>query len=293
MFQYINLLLPDPLNFFKIAILETIRGASASLIVGFPLFIWISSILQKDLVQDPARRELGIRKWLIYFTLLVAAIAMIIYLITLVGSFYGGELSLSFALKVLCVFAVTGVVFGYYLFDVRQTGKPGELSQQLASGSSLVVAVLLVAGIFIAGTPAEQRQVRLDSQRISDLQSIQGQIVQFWTSKGKLPTSLDQLTDSISGFVAPVDPGTKLDYDYRALGTTSFELCANFAAAATAEDLRSFGYYPTTKPVQIDESGDVVSSDLEGSWIHGVGRSCFERTIDPELYRPQTKLPTS
>lgn len=286
LFQYINILLPDPLNFFRQGVLDTIRGASSSLIVGFPIFLWISSILQKDVIQDPAKRELGIRKWLTYFTLLVAAVAMIIYLIMLVNGFYGGELSLSFGLKVLSVLVVAGVVFGYYLWDLRETGTPGTLPRQLGVGTSVFVVLLLVAGLFIAGSPAQQRRIRFDTQRINDLQSIQSQIVQFWLTKAQLPSDTTQLADSISGFSVPVDPETTRPYEYRTKGTYGFELCATFAATGDI-DVRS-GQLAPTKPVVTDPSGAPISSDLEGSWTHGVGRSCFERTIDPERYRPKS-----
>lgn len=291
-FQYINLLLPDPLSFFRQGVLETIRGASSSLIVGFPIFIWVSSILQQDVVHDPAKRQLGIRKWLTYFTLLVAAIAMIIYLIMLVNGFYGGELSLSFGLKVVSVLIIAGVVFGYYLWDLRETGAPGALPKQVATSSALFVIALLIAGLFIAGTPAQQRRVRFDTQRDNDLQSIQGQIVQFWIDKGALPTSLTQLTDSISGFVAPADPETKRAYEYRVLGAFSFELCATFGAEGDTNT--NLGLSAPIKSAPIDPaSGLPVSTDLEGSWKHAAGRVCFKRTIDPERYKTQTKTPTS
>ncbi len=291
-FQYINLLYPDPLNFFRQGVLETIRGASSALIVGFPLFLWISSILHTDLVADPAKRELGIRKWLIYFTLLVAAVTMIAYLITLVGGLYGGELSLSFGLKTVAVFAITGLVFGYYLWDVRQVGAPGVLPKQLAAGTGIFVVALLVAGLFIAGTPAEQRRFRFDAQRVNDLQAIQAEIVQYWTSKAALPATMTELRDSISGFVAPTDPETKVEYGYRVLGEHTFELCATFATVSDPRDALSETTY-AAKPVVYDAAGRPLVSDVEGSWQHGVGRTCFERTIDPERYRPQTTVPTS
>lgn len=291
-FQYINLLYPDPLSFYRQGVLDTIRGASSALIVGFPLFIWISSLLHKDLVVEPEKRELGIRKWLIYFTLLVAAVTMIVYLITLVSGLYGGELSLSFGLKALSVFAITGLVFGYYLWDVRQSGTPGELPKQLAMGTSLFVAALLVSGLFLAGTPAEQRRVRFDSQRVSDLQSIQGEVVQHWINKASLPSSTEALRDSISGFVVPTDPETGVAYGYRVLSEYSFELCATFATISDARD-RTNEPYGKSVSTAYDASGRPLVSDLEGSWTHTAGRSCFERTIDPDRYRPQSTVPTS
>lgn len=294
LFQYINVLLPDPLNFFRQGVLDTIRGASSSLLVGFPIFLWISSILHKDVVRDPEKRELGIRKWLTYLTLLVAAIAMIIYMIMLVNGFYGGELTLSFSLKVLSVLLVAGIVFGYYLWDLRATGKPGLLPKQLATGTSVFIIGVLIAGFFIAGSPAQQRKIRFDSQRISDLQSIQNQTIQFWVSKATLPVTLGDLSDTISGFVAPTDPETKQAYEYHVLGNHSFELCATFNLAGGTDAVPGLNM-PSTKPVTLDPATgqELVSTDLAGSWGHGVGRACFSRNIDPERYKPQAKTPTS
>lgn len=285
LFQYINLLLPDPLNFFRQDVLDTIRGASSSLIVAFPLFIWVSSILYRDLRQDPARHELVVRKWLTYFTLLVAAVSMIVYLIMLVNGLYGGELSLSFSLKVLAVVAVAGAVFGYYLWDVR-TEKPGALPRKIAVGSSAFVAIVLVAGLVLVGSPAQQRKVRFDAQRVSDLQSLQGQIVNYFTSTGQLPATQAQLADSISGYTAPLDPATQQPYDYRVTGTYSFELCASFESVGTDDTNRSY-----TAPIAVptDAAAGKVIGDLSGSWTHPAGHTCFARTIDPQRYRPPTQ----
>ncbi len=277
-FQYINIVLPDPLNGDRQSVLGLIRGASASLIVAFPIFVWISSILHRDVVADPGKRDLPVRKWLIYFTLFVAAVSIISYLITLVNGLYGGELTLSFALKALSVLIVTGTVFGYYLWDVRQAGKPGSLPSRLAWGSGIVVAALLVAGVFIAGTPAEQRRVRMDLTRVSDLQSIQQQVVSYWIDKGSLPNTTSDLSDTISGFTPPVDPATREPYGYRMMGMYRFELCATFETTAADSDL----------PVYLRPSSPTIAKsvdDLTGTWAHGTGQTCFARTIDPERYK--------
>jgi len=123
------------------------------------------------------------------------------------------------------------------------------------------------------GTPQTQRLERYDSQKISDLQNIQWQIVNYWQQKGEIPQTLEALRDPISGFMLPHDPQTGEDYGYRATGELSFELCADFnrpTRKATASRV----------PVPVKFSGGLDSD----SWQHGVGSECFPRTIDPELY---------
>ena len=78
------------------------------------------------------------------------------------------------------------------------------------------------------GSPYRQRALRLDSQRLGDLQTIQWQIVGYWQQKEKLPTTLADLADPISGIVIPKDPETKAAYEYSVKSPQSFEICATF-----------------------------------------------------------------
>ncbi len=122
-FQYINVLLPDPLesNFYMLSsAYNSIRWSIASLVVVFPVYVLTSWFLDKSYRKSPSKRDLGIRKWLVYFTLFVAALIIIGDLVTLIFNLMGGELTLRFLLKVATVFFVSGSVFGYYLWDLRK-----------------------------------------------------------------------------------------------------------------------------------------------------------------------------
>ena len=113
----------------------------------------------------------------------------------------------------------------------------------------------------------------MDQQRVQDLQTIQWQIVSFWQSKNRLPATLDQLKDSISGFVSPTDPQTGAVYGYNVLGSAKFSLCADFEASGNLEG-------GLAEPKTVDSVQDRMDN-----WRHEAGRVCFERTIDPEIYR--------
>ena len=139
-------------------------------------------------------------------------------------------------------------------------------------GSVIVAVMVIVYGFYLAGSPFKQRMVRFDNQRIFDLQTVQSQIVYYWQQKDKLPQSLDDLRDSISGFVPPVDPDTSRPYDYKITGNLSFELCADFSLPS---DSRLSATAPRVTPM--DRFGE--------NWEHNEGHVCFTRTIDPELYK--------
>lgn len=143
-----------------------------------------------------------------------------------------------------------------------------------------VVAVSIIAGFFIVGSPQTERLRRFDDRRVSDLQNIQWQIVSFWQQKERLPESLDELADDISGWTAPKDPQTLKSYQYSKGEDLSFELCADFVLES--EDDKS-SIESSLYPSAFDGFGKLEN------WAHPKGQHCFERKIDPERYPPFQK----
>lgn len=125
-FQVINLNFPDPLlqehgygmNLDDMA-RDAIRFATASLIVAFPVFLLTAYRISRDVQQDPTRRNSGVRKWLTYLTLFVAACILVGDLITLLYSLLAGELTVRIALKVVTVGLIAGAILIYYLREMR------------------------------------------------------------------------------------------------------------------------------------------------------------------------------
>jgi hypothetical protein len=123
LFQYINLYLPDPLEqnlYYVQGIYSSMRWALAMLVIVFPVYLGTSWYLGKSYAVTPLKRNLRIRKWLIYFTLFLTALVIIGDLVALVYSLLQGEITLRFILKIISVLFVAGSVFTYYLWDVRQ-----------------------------------------------------------------------------------------------------------------------------------------------------------------------------
>ena len=277
-FQYVNYLYPDQLYYVSVS--NAVRWASSALAVSFPVFILMSWLIHRDIRMQPEKNEIRARKWLLYFTLFVAAITIIIDLITLLYNFFGGELTTRFALKIVTVLLVAAAVFGYYLWELRRDAKSSTSVPKLAGwASSAVVIIAIISGFFIIGSPATQRAIRMDEQRVGDLQTIQGQVVTYWQQKQDLPTSLDELRNDISGFVAPRDPQRADAYEYRMTGPLAFELCAVFERSSAQDkstENRALPMGPYGSPYQ-------------ENWAHGIGHTCFTRTIDPKIYPPFDK----
>lgn len=275
--QYISLLFPDQLNFFYSGLAGAVRTSSSILLIAFPVHMITAWLLGKDLKAMPEKREFKLRKWLTYLTLFVSAVTIIVDLIILVNHFLSGELTVRFLLKVLVVLMIAGAVFGYYVWDLRRKDKEAsKLPKKLAYLVSALILASVIGGFFIVGTPAEQRRIKFDEQRVNDLQNIQSQIINYWMRKGVIPQKLEDLNDNISGFLVPTDPETKESYDYNIKDALNFELCAIFQTSS--------------KDSRAKSSRAPFFDSFQQNWDHEKGEKCFERTIDPEIYKTDSQL---
>lgn len=266
--QYINVLFPDASEvYYYDPYSGSIRFAIASLIILFPLFVWLMRMVHEDIRHEPYKKELWVRRWLVYITLFVAGATIAGDLIAVVYQFLEGELTARFGLKALTILVILGGGFWYFYEELRGTWEK-EASQSVLIGWVVTVVVVgsIVAGFFIIGTPASARLQKIDQQKVQDLQNIQYQIIYYWQSKSMLPETLGQLENPLSGYTVPEDPDG-IGYQYNLGDADSFELCATFNR----------------------ESSSALSVPVRGAnenWEHGVGEHCFARTIDHELYPP-------
>jgi hypothetical protein len=272
LFEVINFAYPKVTNAYQYYF-PSISFQVATLIVAFPLFLFISWLLQKTYVSDPSLREVPIRKWLSYITLFITGGVVAGDLVTVIYMFLDGqELTSGFLLKVLTLLVIAGGIFMYYLREIRNQITPSERNIWRIVAVIIIVASIIL-GFMVIGSPASQRNRRMDNQRVVDLQNLQWQVVSYWQRKEALPTNLSEVADPLSGFVLPTDPQSKASYEYRKTGNLSFELCATFALVSKATQP---GYYEQSMAYPIGRGME--------NWSHEAGRQCFTRTIDPELY---------
>jgi uncharacterized protein DUF5671 len=270
LFQYINILFPDPLEYMSYnSIAGVVRSSMALLIIVFPVYIYISTILQKEYIVTPEKREYRFKKWLTYFTLFFAGSVIITDLVVLVNGFLGGDLSSRFALKILVVLLVAGIIFWYYQKDLKNSLSVSQL-RYLTYITCLFVSASIAVGFFSAGSPIKARLHNFDERKVGDLNSIQHRIINYWQNKEVLPEKLEDLNDSISGFIVPRDSQTLDYYEYVLKDELSFELCADFNLSS------SFGLPK--------DDGYKINIPYGDNWEHETGKHCFLRTIDPELY---------
>lgn len=240
----------------------------ATLIVVFPVLICLSFFVYKSYEKDQSKKNLGIRKWLTYVTLFIAGLILAGDLILVIYKFLDGQdLTQAFLLKSISLFVVLGVVFCYYLQDLRD-----KITNRQRKIWAICVGVIILASIIlgfsIMGSPRTQRLLRYDQEKIIQLSNMQWTIINYWIENGVIPEELPN---------PPVDKQTGKFFEYIKTGDMTYKICAEFNKER-GEDRRGrtagdgYGFVTT----------DYRSRD--DNWNHPAGRYCFEREVDSVAY---------
>src|SRR5918993_11633 len=88
LFDLINRAFPDPADTAHevTSYARSIRWSTASVIIAFPVFLFVARHLSRELARSPIKRLSGVRRWLTYLTLFIAAAVLIGDMITLVNN---------------------------------------------------------------------------------------------------------------------------------------------------------------------------------------------------------------
>lgn len=302
-FETLNQKFPDALNSvyqygYNTYNFDSSRSAMATLIIIFPAYLILSYFWRKATKGGLGRIDEIIRKWMIYLILFMAGIVVVVDLVTLVRYFVAGEITTRFILKVAITLLVAASVGVYYIFELRTKNKIWGLNVHVwaAIKSTIIVIALVVWSFSVIGSPKEQRAWRLDERRVQDLQSIQWQVINYWQQKESLPESLQAMNNPISSFMTPVDPEFEkgLVYEYKKTAAMTFELCATFSAVMPEgwQEIQGWGGMPfSAREVAVDMAYPYPGGTGNDSWKHDAGRTCFSRTIDPDIYPPYDNGP--
>lgn len=117
----------DPLaqNTYGFSLSYQISTELASLVVTFPLYLFVMRVILSETRQAPEKLESGVRKWLTYIALLLAAGVMVGDVVTFLAFYLRGELTSRFVAKVAVTLLISGGVFWYYLGSLRDARKEG------------------------------------------------------------------------------------------------------------------------------------------------------------------------
>jgi hypothetical protein len=227
---------------------QAIYSSMAAVIVALPLYLWTMWFWFRGFARRPEQQESRLSKWFTYIILLGAAGTIVGDLISVIAHFLQGETIARGILKNLTLFVIAGAIFSFYFFERRKVQyKKKTLTTPfiLIGVLSLIVAVTGIAlGFAVAGSPQEARLKGFDSQRVDDLTQISQAVDNFALGNNRLPQDLKELVSNVNSFVSnTTDPETGSEYEYRAVSTNQFELCATFSLP-TPEGSTTLKPYP-------------------------------------------------
>jgi Domain of unknown function (DUF5671) len=123
MFTLIDRWITDPLSSYSVAFADSssIASSMASLLVPFPIYMLVMRVIISDIERHPEKIDDGVRKWLTYIALFIAASVVIGDLVATLTIFLRGELTSRFVAKAITVIVISGGVFWYYLGSLKKT----------------------------------------------------------------------------------------------------------------------------------------------------------------------------
>jgi hypothetical protein len=272
-FSLINLKFPDESYYWEgESAREAIRTCMAVLVVFFPTYLGLTRISNQNRRKESNGEYTGLTRWLVYFSLLLAAGILLGDLVTLINYFLNGEITTRFLYKVFALFLIVGGAFHYYLLDVRGyfTNRV-QKSMQFGIGAMVLVIASVIFGFQYIETPSEVREQRIDEQQVSDLQSMQSYVENYYLSNGNLPAAI---ADAYGSIPVPEAPTGRDAYRYTVTGDTEYELCATFNA-----------------PSRDIENTYAMAPEQNYNWSHQGGEWCFKRVVVmPEMMKPVLPL---
>ncbi len=287
-FDIIEYFFPDALTrangyYYTSSTSSSTHYAIAALCIGFPLLVFALRMWFRRFREEESVSESGITKWVTYIVLLVASVTIVADLITVLYTFLQGELSPRFFLKGLVVLSVAGGIFGFYFLERKKIQFRKDVSRKTFQffgwGLFVVIAIGVVLGFSVAGSPKEERMRQFDVRRSENLSQLAYCIQDYAQQFEVLPESLDALekTNQFSYCGEMRDPETNVSYGYTirtplegegAVRKGSFELCANFSLAS-------------------NESKSTSLDMIKNKWYnHEAGTVCFEEIISVKSVSP-------
>ena len=291
-FETLNHAFPDVLSGTYSYDYESMRSSLAVLIILFPAFLILSRVWTKMSAGGLSRGDAAIKRWMIYLVLFLASLVVVIDLVTLVRYFISGEITVRFITKVIVMLGTSALLGGYYFRELSKTPFKKGARAVFAIIASVLVLASVICSFTVMGSPTKQRGIRLDDQRVQDLQSIQSQVITYWQEKDALPVSLASLSGTLSDYSLSTDPesGQGKIYEYSVTGDMSFQLCATFALPSQPGDEQDASIQPLAA---LGNTAVTYPGSANDAWNHDAGHACFSRTIDPAEYPLFSKTPVA
>ncbi|MGC9991733.1 MAG: DUF5671 domain-containing protein [Candidatus Cybelea sp.] len=97
---------------------DDIAWQVALILVSFPIFVVVHSLIGRELARRPELYYSAIRRWLTYVALVLTAIPIVIDAAYTVQQLIIGQLTIHFFLDTLGLMVIGGGIFAYYLLTI-------------------------------------------------------------------------------------------------------------------------------------------------------------------------------
>jgi hypothetical protein len=225
-FQLINKYLGDLNSYVSSASYYggMLKYGIASLVVITPVYFLAVNLLHRSYKKGELSHDSGIYKWLTYLMLLISSLTIIGSVIALITNFLDGNYTLPFILKMITVIAIAGIIFGYYLYDLRRNDYAKKDKVSLIAGIIVILAVVtaIIGGFLSVETPMQARIRQEDEKVTRALNEVYYFINNSYYSTQKLEETYD-FEVIFSGYDFSAD-----NVAYRKVSEEEYELCTEF-----------------------------------------------------------------
>jgi len=110
------------------------------------------------------------------------------------------------------------------------------MKQALQLAFAAIILAVIVFGFYLTGSPSENRILRQDEVRVSDLRNLRNAINQYQRQEKKAPSLLQEVFQNCAGKTgyqcSRLDGINAEDFEYSVRSEKTFELCTTFERAA-------------------------------------------------------------
>lgn len=264
-FQLINKWLPDPLSGYTVGYASgSLKFGLSALLIAVPVYFWAVQQINRGLLKKELDRKADLRRWLIYFILLVTAVVMLGWLIAIFYRYLDGELTGQFLAKSAVAIIIAAVIFLFYRYDLRRDPKAtvdGRNLRWFAWPVIIGLTALFISGFIIAESPKQARNRRYDEKLIGNFYQIDSALNVYYQQNNRLPASLDELLPS-PYFLdrQAIQISDDQIIDYKLVDETKYQLCA------------------TWRTSNLDSDKGIRTIGIE-KWPHQAGYQCLEQVI--------------
>ncbi len=102
-------------EYYPESLRDQISWQVAVVVIAFPVFVFVHNLIRRELSQRPDLYDSGVRRWLTYLALVIAAVVVLGDGFWFISALIRGELTVRFVLDSLVLLILGGGVFLYYL----------------------------------------------------------------------------------------------------------------------------------------------------------------------------------